>query len=185
MRVKRFTFSKLFKLLLVLIIIFAGYQIVVRPRLSQSQPVAEKPLPAKLAKAITEINKSFEFEAFIVKEEGTEEVTFTIASAELKDQIKVKGEPRGVNKDEQFLLLRLEIENETTENLAIVSSNLVRLVDEEDKKHAPDFHNATIIIDPLSVRKDLLSFIVEENKKSFKLLVGELEEEKETVEINF
>lgn len=185
MRVRKFTSSKLFKLFLVLIVVFAGYQILVRPRLSQSQPVVETPLPAKPAKATAEINKSFNFEAIVVQGKGTEEVVFTVASAELKDQIKVKGEPRGVSKGDQYLLLRLEIENETTDKLALTPSDFIRLLDEEDKKYAPDFHNAVVIIDPLSVRKDLVSFIVDAKLKSFKLLVGELEEEKETVEINF
>ena len=59
MRVRKLTSSKLFKLLLVLVIVFAGYQILVKSRLSQTQPIAEAPLPAQPAKATAEIDQSF------------------------------------------------------------------------------------------------------------------------------
>lgn len=184
-KLKKFFSSKLFKLLFVLMIFFGGYQILVRPRLSRTATSVTQPLPSKPAKATVDLNKSFEFKATVVGGEGTEEVVFTIVSAELKDEIKVKGESRKANKDKQFLLFRLEIENETTEKLAMTPSDLIRLVDKEDKKYAPDFHNAVIVIDPLSVRKDLLSFVVDESQKNFKILVGELKGKKETVEIDF
>ncbi|MBL7159334.1 hypothetical protein ISS85_02585 [Candidatus Microgenomates bacterium] len=185
MKVKKLTFSKLFKLLIILAILFIGYQLIVRPRLFQKPFFSQKTTSISSVIAITDVKKSFEFEAIVVKGKGAERIVFTIVSAELKEEIKVKGESRKVNEGKQFLLLRLEIENDTTEKLAMITSDLIRLVDNEDKKYAPDFHNATVVIDPLSVRKDLVSFIVDAKLKSFKLLVGGLEKEKETVEINF
>ena len=185
MRLRKFTSSKLFKLLFVLLILFIGYRLVIRPRFFQKETTVQTPAPGKPAKATAEVKRSFEFPAPRVGKKGEKEVTFTLVSAELKDEIKVKGVPRKAGKDSLFLLLRLEIENETTDKLSLTPSDFIRLVSKEEKKFAPDFHNATIIIDPLSVRKDLVSFIVPKDEKNFTLLVGELEEEKETVEISF
>lgn len=185
MRLRKIISSKLFKLLFVLLILFVGYRLIVKPRLLKREVPGQIPAPTKPAKATTQVGRSFEFPAAKVGKKGEEEVTFTIVSAELKDEIRVKGAQRKADKGKLFLLLKLEIENETPDRLSLTSSDFVRLVGEAEKKFAPDFHNATIIIDPLSVRKDLVSFIVEEKIKSFKFLVGELEEEKETVEVSF
>lgn len=184
-KLKKIFSSKLFKVIVIIAIVLAGYKIIVQPKVTQKKVLVQQPLPPKPAKATTEVNKSFEFPAAVVGGKGTEDVTFTIASAELKDEIQVKGELKKANKGSQFLLLRLEIENETTEKLALTPTDYIRLVREGEKKFSPDFHNATVIIDPLSVRRDLVSFIVDNETKSFKFLVGELEEEKETVEVNF
>lgn len=186
-KLKKIFSSKLVKILLVLAITFVGYRLVVQPRASTTKKeiVVEKPIETKPAKATAEVNKSFEFETPVIDGKGTEEVTFTIVSAELKDQIKVQGKIQEATKGQLYLLLRLEIENETSNKLAFTSNDYIRLVDAQEKKYSPDFHNATVIIDPLSVRKDLISFIVDGKAKNFKFLVGELEEEKETVEINF
>lgn len=181
---KKFTSSKLFKILFLLLVLFIGYK-TIRPRLSQKEVAIQQPASVKPAKATTEVKKSFKFSASKIAGKGEEEVNFTITTAELKDEIKVKGVPRKANKGNLFLLLRLEIENESTNRLSLTPADLIRLVGENEKKFAPDFHNATIIIDPISVRKDLVSFIVSQEQRKFTLLVGELEKEKEKVEVNF
>lgn len=184
MRLRKKTFSTLVKVLFFFLILFIGYRIVTRPRLAQKEIPVQEPASVK-AKATTTVERSFKLPALTVGTKEEEEVTFTIVSAELKDEIKVQGTPKKATKDKIFLLLRLEIENETTKRLSLVPSDFIRLVDEEGKKFAPDFHNATIIVDPLSVRKDLVSFIVDGKARNFKLLVGELEEEKEEVLVGF
>jgi len=178
--------SKVFKLFILLLLVifgFAGYQAVRRPASLKKTASEPRVIPAK---STVEIGKSFVFPAPKIGKKGEEDVTFTIAYAELKDEITVKGNPRKATKGNQFLLLRLEIENKAPDRLSLIPSDYIRLVSEEGKNFSPDFHNAAIIIDPLSVRKDLVSFIVGQDEKKFTFMVGELEEEeKEKVEINF
>lgn len=173
----------LFGLLVILLVLLLGSRIISKAGLFQK--TTEKVNEEALVKATVDIGKSFTFQAQKIKKKGTEDVKFTLASAELKDQIRVKGVPKNADSGRQFLLLRLEIENSSTDELSITPSDLIRLVREEGKMFAPDFHNATVIIDPLSVRKDLVSFVVPTTEKNFNFLVGELDGDKETVIVNF
>lgn len=136
------------------------------------------------ATAIAELNKQFKFKAINQKRE-TKEVSFTIITVERKDEIKVKGETRRAPRDFDFMLVRVEIENTLPEKLAITPSDLIRLEDERGKLFSPDYHNGNVILDPLSVKKDLISFIVPKNTKKFVFQVGELDGKKEKVEVNF
>lgn len=174
-------FLKLLTLFLVLITLSLGLRVITKAKSSQRVVIEQK----NTVKASVSVGKSFEFEAAKVGKKGVEEVTFTIVSAELKEEIKVKGTPKKAESGKLFLVLRFEIENGSSERLSLISSDLVRLVTEGEKKFAPDFHNASIIIDPLSVRKDLVSFIVLKEEKSFTFSVGELEKKKEELRINF
>lgn len=175
----------LFGLFVILVVLLLGSKIISKTGLFQKTAQKEKANEEVAAKATVNIGRSFTFEAQKVKTKGTEEVKFTLAQAELKDQIRVKGVPKNADSNNQFLLLRLEIENSSTDDLSITPSDLIRLVREEGKMFAPDFHNATVIIDPLSVRKDLVSFVVPATEKNFSFLVGELDGDKETVVVNF
>lgn len=136
------------------------------------------------AKAVANINKTFTFKA-VNQSKQTKDVSFTITTVERKDEIKVQGETRKANKNVDFLLVRIEIENQHTERLAIASADLIRLEDERGKLYSPDYHNGNVILDPISVKKDLISFVVDSGSKNFTLQVGELEGEKEKVDIKF
>ncbi len=76
------------------------------------------------------------------------------------------------------------LKEEKTEKLAFGSAERIRL-DVDGKFYAPDYHNGIVVIDPISVKKDLLAFSVEKKTDKFVLQVGELEGEKEKIEINF
>lgn len=174
---------KIFLLLFILFIVFVGLGKITKSSNSKKGAQEQKTAPVK---AKMEIGKNFQFFANHIGKKGAEDVSFTLVSAELKDEIMVNSNSRKAAKGSQFLLLRLEIENQTTEKLSFTSSDLIRLISKEGKSFSPDFHNGIVIIDPLSVRKDLVSFIVAEEEKNFTLMVGELEqEEKEKVEIKF
>lgn len=181
-RFRKSNFLKILAFLFFLILLFVGLRAIVKTGSSQKVIVEQK---ASATKATARVGKSFKFPAARVGKKGEEEVTFTIVSAELKDEIKVKGTPSRAESGKLFLVLRFEIENNTSERLSLTSSDFIRLLREEEKKFAPDFHNATIIVDPLSIRKDLVSFIILQNERNFTFSVGELEGEKETVEIKF
>jgi len=112
-------------------------------------------------------------------------VTFTITTIERKDEIKVKGDPRRLTGGRDFVLVRIEIENDATERVAIASADRVRLEGGGGKLFAPDYHNGNVVVDPISVRRDLLAFIVDTDVKKLTFLVGELEGEKQRIEVSF
>lgn len=132
----------------------------------------------------TDINRSFVFSAKD-KAGEEEEISFVIILVKKANQIAVKGQSIEPQEGKAFLVLNLEMENKTNEPLFLYPSNFVRLVGAEGKKFAPDFHNDVAQIEPISVKRDQVAFIVPEEENNFAVLVGELDEEKETVEINF
>lgn len=129
------------------------------------------------------VNKKFEFVGRDAKNKDRP-ITFTITTIEKKDEIKVKGESKKASSGNDFLLVRIELENDLTEKLAFTSTNLIRM-SKDGKLFAPDFHNATVVLEPISVKKDLVAFTVPEKEKDFLFLVGELSGEKQRIEVTF
>ena len=136
------------------------------------------------ARATATIDKTFEFNA-INQKKTEKKIKFTLVSVELKDEIKVKGEVRPAPKGYDYLLVRIEMENPEEERLALTPADLIRLEDNRGKLFAPDYHNGNVILDPLSVKKDLMSFMVNRDAKKFIFQIGELAGTKEKVEVTF
>ena len=135
-------------------------------------------------KASASVNRDFEFMAVNAKKEELP-IGFTITNIERKDSIKLKGEAIRPSDGHDFLLVRVELTNDHPQRVAIATADRVRIEGEEGKLFAPDYHNGNVVIDPISVRKDVLAFIVDAGDKSFSFLVGELTGDKQRIEIKF
>ena len=125
---------------------------------------------------------------FPIEEAPEEEASFKFILTEAKKVklIKMQGNPIQSEPGQAFLILTLEIENQNPFPFEINNQNYLRLQGEEDKRLAPDFYNGPIEIPAVSTKKDELAFIVPEDQKQFKLLLGPVvEEEQEEIEINF
>lgn len=176
--------SILIVIVVIILVSLVGY-LFLKPKPSSSQSTkGTNTQSTSVVKASAQLDKVFEFNATNQKKEK-KKIKFTIQTIERKDEIKVKGETRISTKDNDFLLMRIEIENSTSEKLAISPSDLVRIEDERGKLFAPEYHNGAVIIEPLSVRKDLMSFVVNKKLNKFIFHVGELDGQKEKVEVNF
>ena len=136
------------------------------------------------ATATATIEKTFEFHAVNAKKELIP-VSFTITSMERKDEIRVKDKARKLTGSKDYLLIRIEIQNDTTDRVAIATTDHIRLVGENDKLFAPDYHNGNVVIDPLSVRRDIVAFVVDEGVNKFTFQVGELTGDKQKIEVIF
>lgn len=130
------------------------------------------------------INRQFEFKG-INSRSLPKKLTITLVNIERKNEIKVQKETRKANKGKDFLLFRIEIQNTHPEKIALVTSNYIRLEGENGKLFAPDYHNGNVVIDPISTRRDTVVFTVDSSIKSFVFQVGELEGEKQKIEVNF
>lgn len=180
----RYNKKVLFSLIAFIVIVVLGFTLLGRGGSKTKKGSQQSQVQSSNAKATVDINKDFEFKAVNVKKER-KSVRLTLLSAERKDEIKVKGETRTLPKGEDYLLLRLEIDNTTSEKLAITPSDLIRLEDENGKLFAPDYHNGAIVLEPLSVKRDLVSFMTTAKDKQFSLRIGELDGEKEKIDISF
>jgi len=132
--------------------------------------------------ATTQIEKSFEFP---IKKNSKEKFKINITKAEKVKLVTTKNQPVAPKEGEEFLLVYLEVENNLETPITIDSQNYIRLIDENDKKLAPDFYNGPIQILPISTKKDQIGFVVKEGQNEFKLQVGEPEGKKEQVEFKF
>lgn len=182
------SFKKVFYIVAgLLIVIILGYKTVSS---KYSKPTPPKQINSESSQKVT-VNREFEFlipaindqGQFIARKEG--KIKFIISEAELKKEIKVKNETRKASNGQNYLIIRIELQNDTPDRLAIISSKYVRLIGLDNKKFSPDFHNAMVAIDPLSVRRDIVAYIVNEDSRNFSFQVGELEGDKQAIEIAF
>lgn len=135
------------------------------------------------ATATATVNRGFDFKA-INQAKEQKDIKYTITVVERKDEIKVKDVSRKAAADRDYLLVRIEIENNNPERLALAPSDFIRL-ETDGKLFAPDYHNGNVILDPISVKRDIVSFVVPRNQKQFVFQVGELSSNKEKIEVNF
>lgn len=135
---------------------------------------------AKLS-AETKVEKSFELTA---KKYTKDKFKISVIKAEKVKIVTTKNQPISAKENEEFLLLRLEIENNQEYPIVMDNRNYFRLL-KDDKKLAPDFYNGEIQVDAISTKKDTIGFIIDESEKEFKLQMGEIDGTKEIIEFKF
>ncbi len=135
-------------------------------------------------RAETPINKLFVFP--VISENGklTEsQLSMNLLTAQKMKTILIQGKPATAREGKIFLIINLEIANDHQQRLQILPVNLIRLVDSSDKKFAPDVHNENVIIEPISVKKTRVGFVVDEQASGLSLQVGEIDGAKETINL--
>lgn len=176
------------------ILVFLGFQLFNNnKKLISNSSGSEQQDPKQIVSESdnkVDINREFEFNVSAINDQGQilknqEKIKFKLIEAELKKDIKLKGESKKTNDGQKYLILRIELQNDSVNRVAIISNKYIRLVGDGEKKFSPDFHNAMIAIDPLSVRRDLVAYIVNDNVSNFTFQVGELEGDKQPIEIVF
>ena len=116
------------------------------------------------------------------KETGTR-LPITITTVDAARRILIQGKPATSRDGKTFLILNMDIDNSTTNQLSIRPVDFIRLVDSQGKSFAPDVHNEVVKAEPVSVKKTRVGFVVDESQKQFKFLIGEIGGQAETVEI--
>lgn len=136
---------------------------------------------------IVSLNKDFVFPALddSAKKKGT--INLKVTDVEKTDKVIVQDKTYTSQNNKVFLIVNLELKNESPKRLNIFPGDLIRLIvdDQEEKKLAPDLHNNYVLVAPISTKIDRVGFVVDNNFKNLKLQVGELEEKKEIIEIKF
>ncbi len=139
------------------------------------------------AKENADINREFEFP--LKDSEGNEvsKLKYMIESADLHDEIVVKGQKATAVKGRTFLILRLKITNEFDQPIEINTRDYARLIrnDNEEEKLAPDIHNDPVQVQAISTKLTRIGFPINDTDTNLMLLVGEITGDKETIEINF
>lgn len=145
----------------------------------------QKENAAELAKSLSEkaVNKSYNFST---KDKNGKEIVlkYNIVSAKKVKLIATKGQPYKSGAGEVFVVLSLELQNDSSLPLNVNSADFVRLIKEKNKKYAPDFYNGVVTVLPISVKKDEIAFTVNDTNK-VKFQVGDIDKPKKDLEVIF
>lgn len=144
-------------------------------------------VPVRMAKAVAQVNKEFQYP---VKNEKGVEVTkmkYSVESAELRDEIIVKGQRATAIQGRLFLILTIKIINDYAKSLEINARDYVRLSmnGKDTELLAADIHNDPVLVQPVSTKYTRVGFPINDNDKDFVMHIGELSGKKEQVPLKF
>ena len=135
-----------------------------------------------------QVNINRKFDVAIKSSDGKptgEDLHVTITSVEKAESILIQNKPARTKNGKIFLLINMEIRNDTKKELNVKPVDMVRLVDSEGKTYAADVYNTDVTAEAVSIRKTRVGYVVDNSQKTFKLLIGEVREEQEPIEVNF
>lgn len=167
----------------IFLIVILAIIIIVAARSISGQ--STKILPISQTKT-SYIGKSFQFSVTDADGKPTDlSLAMNLTNAELTKKILIQGQPATARDTKIFLILNLEISNAGKQQLKISPVNLIRLIDSSGKLFAPDVHNDEVTIEPISTKKTRVGFVVDEGTSNFKIQVGEVNGQKELINVKF
>lgn len=130
------------------------------------------------------INKRFEvpIRDSSGKETG-DKLAITLTSIDRADQILIQGKRATARDTKQFLVINLEVENSTRNQLTVRPVDLIRLVEADGRNYAPDVHNNKVTVEPVSIKKTRAGFVIDKDRENFKFLIGEVRGNQEVLEL--
>lgn len=138
--------------------------------------------------SLAKVNVNRRFEVPIKNKDGSqtgEKLGITITTIEKTNEILIKNSPAKTKNGKIFLILNIEIQNDTKQQLTVRPVDMVRLIGDDGRSYAPDVHNNEVSAEPVSLRKTRVGYVVEQSKNNFKLLVGEVRGQQEPIEVSF
>jgi len=172
--------------------VIAGNQILAKSKESTTvQPAFTSlgpnttPVPSPQALAKEDVN--YEFSFGVSPTSKTSDITYTIESAELADEIIIKGQRARSVSGRLFLLLNLKITNKTNQGIEINSKNFIRVARKSNTEEwiAPDIHNDPVSVQAISTKYTRVGFPVNSDDREFVLRVGEIDGDKKDIELIF
>lgn len=168
----------------VLVVVFAVFK-VAQPNGAVSNGIGNITSSTNSSAKI-DVNRRFEVP--IKNKDGSEtgeKLGITITTIEKTNEILIKNSPAKTKNGKIFLVLSMEIQNDTKKQLTVKPVDMVRLIGDDGRSYAPDVHNNEVSAEPVSLRKTRVGYVVDGSKNSFKLLVGEVRGQQEPIEVSF
>lgn len=136
---------------------------------------------------VMSIGRDFTFDGLDQNGKPRGKINLKIDTAEKTDQVIVQEKNYTAKNGKTFLIVNLALTNSTTERLNIFTGDLIRLVinDNQETKFAPDLHNNYVLVAPISTKIDRIGFVIDKSDQKLSLQVGELDKDKETLELKF
>lgn len=173
-------------LLILVILVTVGVQVFRQSTQSDATVLSSTTTDTDI-KATTQLNKKFNFP--LLGDNGKEIGTFAydVQSAELRDQIIVKGQRATAVKGRTFLIVNLQLKNSLKQGLEINSRDYVRLSVNGNKEEllAPEIHNDPVEVQAISTKFTRIGFAINDTDKNLVLIVGEIDGEKQEIPVKF
>lgn len=133
-----------------------------------------------------DVNRDFEFPVYDKDKQLADPIKYTITTAQLTNRIIIKGQGATAASGRQFMILSLKLVNPSNKSLFLNTRNYVRIQPKgSEDKLAPEIHNDTVEIQPLSTKMTRIGLPVNESDREFTLFVGEINGEKQEVPVSF
>ncbi len=118
--------------------------------------------------------------------EDVSEIKFFIDDVELREEIVVQGQKAVAVPGRIFLIVTLKVSNDFEQAITMNTRDYVRLIidGKQDEKLAPDIHNDPVEIQAISTKQTRLGFAIDDDNKPLALQVGEIDGEKEVIELD-
>ena len=187
---RRFAQLKPFAKIGFVIVVVVAVAFVVRSlrgsEASQTQTTNSEPIVIQPPLAQTPIDQTFEFP--LLDSEGTEvsKIQYVVETAELRDEIVIRGQKARSVEGRLFLIVSLRITNNYDQGLEINSRDYLRLsINGGAEKHAPSIHNDPVEVQAISTKQTRLGFSVNDTDTNLMLHVGEIKGEKQDIPLTF
>lgn len=132
------------------------------------------------------LNSDFEFPLKDSSGKEISSVKIKASNAVLKREVIIKGSRSAAQNGKAFLTIDLEITNDYNKSIDVNTRNYFRLKSESNNSWlAPDIHNDPVKVQAISTKTTRIGFIVDETTKKYILRIGEIDGDKQEVEINF
>jgi hypothetical protein len=135
----------------------------------------------------TELNKDFSFPLDDEKGKEIGRFSYTLQSAEITNEIIVKGQRATAAPGRVFLIINLQLKNTLKQGLQINSRDYVRLSVNGNTEDllAPEIHNDPVEVQAISTKFTRLGFALDKNAKDLVLIVGEIDGDKQEIPLKF
>lgn len=131
------------------------------------------------------LNKTFNFPLRDAQGKKVSDLKYEIQSAELRNEILVKGQKATAVEGRTFLILNLKITNSYDKSIQLNSKDYIRLTTgSSPEKLAADIHNDPVDVQAISTKYTRLGFPINENESSLTLQIGEISGSKETIKLD-
>lgn len=148
---------------------------------SSSRPIQTNPPIAS-----QQINKSFDFPVNDAQGRQITTIKYVVQSADLQNQIVVKGQTATAIAGRAFLIINLKLTNNSDKDIQINTRDYLRLtVNGNDTEHlAPDIYNDPVDVQAISTKYTRAGFAINTTDKNLKLYVGEISGDKTPIQLN-
>lgn len=118
------------------------------------------------------------------KEEET--ISYKLVSAELTDQIILKGQKATAVEGKKFLIINLKLSNTQEKRVKLDTRDYLRLtIEGSEDRLAPSMYNDPVELQPISDQNTRIGFSVPDNATNMKLFLGPISEDKTEIDLNF